>query len=408
MSQITVNGRLTTVIVPRKSVDAASKPEGAFHLPTAVVAYVNDVQQAGIYARHEFPMRAVQAFHADYYLAQVNNGGHSQFISNSGAAFPKVVADALAGLEAMGAKAQHQILTEMIAWTDANPEGARAQNGFSIRAKALDELDTRFYASEKEMPIALLAARWISGWPELQIVEDDQYTSVIEQIGSLNPFRAARHIWRSVESIRHQFKDPLEISIAAACGAVEPEPEAKIRILGGSFEDVEGQNRTAYSLATDKGSRLAVVDEAGARLYEYIHRSPVPQLGPNPKLEDVLNYKPPVVGTRLSVVYAERIRQFVKVADETMAPEGIDLLLRAAGLNPAAMITPCVLSDVGALWIVVTEQRLVVAYTSIDGYRLLADDGTDIAVCTQADVEQHASRAAAAGADMQAPARTVL
>jgi hypothetical protein len=95
----------------------------------------------------------------------------------------------------------------------------------------------------------------------------------------------------------------------------------------------------------------------------------------------------------------------VKVADETMAPEGIDLLLRTAGLNPTAMITPAVLrGDGGALWIVMTEQRPVVAYTSIDRYRLTADDGTAIAVCTRADVEQHASRAVAAGAAMQAPA----
>lgn len=404
MSETMVNGRLTTVIVPRKWMDAASKAEGAFHLPAAVVDYVNNVQMAGVYARHELPIRALQAFHADYYLAQVNNGGHSQFIHNSGVMFSNIVADALAGLEGMGAKAQCEVLAEMIAWAEANTEEARAQNGFSLRAKALDELDTRFYAAEKEWPIAPLAARWISSWPELRVVEDDRYPSQIEQLGSLNPLRAARQLWRSVESIRHQVKDPLQISIAAACGAAEPEPEAKMGIGGGFYQEVEGQNRMAWSLATHKGSRLAIVDDAGARLYEYIHHSPAPQLGPNLNLEDIRNYKRPSVGARLAAVSAERIQQFVKVADLTMAPEAIDLLLRNAGLNPAATITAWVAGDEGVLWILATEQRLTVAGTSSEGYLLKSHDGTLLASCTRADVERHASEAAAAGATMRAPA----
>ena len=41
----------------------------------------------------------MQAYHADYYLALVNNGGHSQFIRNTGVAMlPTTSADALAGL----------------------------------------------------------------------------------------------------------------------------------------------------------------------------------------------------------------------------------------------------------------------------------------------------------------------
>jgi hypothetical protein len=47
----------------------------------------------------------------------------------------------LDALEAMGARAQHQILTEMIAWVEAHPEEASAQTGFDVRAEPLDELD---------------------------------------------------------------------------------------------------------------------------------------------------------------------------------------------------------------------------------------------------------------------------
>ncbi len=188
MSAATMNeGRLLAVIVPRKWVDAAAEPDGAYHLSAAIVDYVNDVQQAGVFARHEMPAKAMQAYHADYYLSQVNNGGHSQFIGNSGELLRTITADALVGLEAMGAGAQHQILTEMAAWAAANPADAGAQDGFGVRAAMLDGLDKRFYAAESEAPIASLAARWIAGWPELRIVEDEQYTPAIEEIAASNP-----------------------------------------------------------------------------------------------------------------------------------------------------------------------------------------------------------------------------
>jgi hypothetical protein len=110
-----IDGRLATVVIPRKCFDAATESDGFHHLPEAVVDYVNDVQRVGVYAQHELPARAMQVFHADYYVAEVNNGGHSQLIGNVGALLPTIVADVLGGLLAMGAHAQRQILTEMVA-----------------------------------------------------------------------------------------------------------------------------------------------------------------------------------------------------------------------------------------------------------------------------------------------------
>ncbi|MGV7215459.1 DMP19 family protein [Bradyrhizobium sp. UFLA05-112] len=103
-----VGGRLSTVVVPSDALEAASNPEKAYYLTCAIVDFVNAIQRVGIYARHEMPAVAMQAYHADYYLAQVNNGGHSQFIGNTGAnQLPTTSEDALAALKAMGASAQH-------------------------------------------------------------------------------------------------------------------------------------------------------------------------------------------------------------------------------------------------------------------------------------------------------------
>ncbi len=273
-------GRLQTVIVQRKWAEAAREPEGAHHLAAAVVDFVNGIQQAGVFATHELPSKAMQAYYADFYEAQVKNGGHSQFIFNSGELLSTAIVHALAALTAMGATAQHQILTEMAAWVVANPDVASVQDGFGTRATLLDELDTRFYAADEQAPVAQLAARWIGAWPELRIVEDDRYAAALEELAASNPARSPRLIWRNVENIRYQITDPLQIAIAAACGAVEPEPEIKVGVGGGLYQEIDGEECLAFTLHTNKGERLCVPSEKGARLYEYIHQSPLPDLDP--------------------------------------------------------------------------------------------------------------------------------
>lgn len=151
----------------------------------------------------------MQAYHADFYLAQVNNGGHSQFIGNTGVAMlPTTSGDALAGLKAMGASAQHQILQEMMDWVQANPGEAALQDGSETRAAALNALDTRFYEADRLQPMALLAARWIASWPELRAVAKEEYASEIERLAQLNPHRSQRLIWRSVHQISFQMTTP--------------------------------------------------------------------------------------------------------------------------------------------------------------------------------------------------------
>jgi hypothetical protein len=398
-----VNGCLAIVVVPQDTVEVARQPDKAHTLIQAVVDFVNAVQRRGVYARHEMPAIAMQAYHADYYLAQVNNGGHSQFIRNAGKLLPTTSADALAGLEAMGARAHRQILSEMIAWAKANPKEAAAQNGFSVRADALDALDERFGAAERDGSMTALSAKWIAGWPELRAVAREQYDAEIERLAQVNPHLAPRRIWQSVQQLRFQMTNHFQITIAAACGAVKPEPETKLAVRAGNQMEIEGTPCMAFRVHTTKGMRVCVYEEAGGRLYEYIPRSPVPK-PENLKLDDLMNFQPPVVGTRLSTVDAETIRRFVKVADDTLAPEAIDLLLRKATLDPGATITAWKLSDEGASWIVATGQTRTFAATLPNGAVLTKPDQTPILSVSREHIERHAKDAAAGGASLRPPA----
>ncbi|MEJ2125481.1 MAG: DUF4375 domain-containing protein [Alphaproteobacteria bacterium] len=98
----------TTVVIRRSWV----QNDG---LPVAISEFVGDVIHAGGYLPHELPPKLMQVHHVGFYIGQINNGGHSQFISNCGEDFYAISADVQDGLKAMDALAQHQILIEMIA-----------------------------------------------------------------------------------------------------------------------------------------------------------------------------------------------------------------------------------------------------------------------------------------------------
>lgn len=84
-------------------------------------------------------------FAVDWYQAEVNNGGHDQFYSNStGLVWP----DALAGLHAIGAEEAAALLQESADRLGGSPSLSREERGADLARLAPDfnDLDTRFYA----------------------------------------------------------------------------------------------------------------------------------------------------------------------------------------------------------------------------------------------------------------------
>jgi hypothetical protein len=381
-----VDGRLATVVIPRDAIEGAQEPDKA--VTQAVVDYVNDIQRAGVYPRHEMPAAAMQAYHAEYYLAQVRNGGHSQFIRNTGIAMlPTTSGDALAALHAMGAGAQHQILLEILAWVKANLEEAAKQNGFSARADALKAFDERFHAAEREKPVTPLAARWIARWSGLRVVGREQYQAEIDRLAQLNPHLARRRVWQSVQQLRYQMTDQLQITIAAACGAVKPAPEVKLAVRPGVNVEIEGQQCVAFGVGTDKGTRLCVHEKAGARLYE---------LGSNAGRV--------AAGAQLSSVGADRIAQFSKAADQLLAPEALVVLLWKARLDPKAVVTAWDVVDEGVTWIVATGQTRAAAAVARTGAVLTKPDQTPLATVSRQEMERIAAEAVAGRDSLRPPA----
>ena len=209
------------------------------------------------------------------------------------------------------------------------------------------------------------------------------------RFAAMNPFLGPRRIWSSVQNIRYQMTDRLQISVAAACGAVAPEPEAKIAVRGGFYHEIEEQQCMAWAVSTNKGSRLCVADEAGARLYEQAARG---------------RFGPSAAGARLSSASADTIQRFATVANATRAPEALDLLLRSAKLDPRASITAWKLQDGGATWIAMTGQHRVVIGITSQSAELMNDSGTPALTIAKADIDRHAAEVAEAGVTLRPPA----
>lgn len=111
------------------------------------VYYVNALLRGDVPAE-DLPRAFLDLYALDFYEKQVNNGGHSQFIGNSGARLQANLEHALRGAQMLGVEELVQLLSECRDWCEANPGERDRQNGWSNRAAALDALDERLYALE--------------------------------------------------------------------------------------------------------------------------------------------------------------------------------------------------------------------------------------------------------------------
>lgn len=374
-----VGGRLTGAVVPKSSFGGKS-----WYILAAIVEFSNHIRAAAQYANHELPQEVLGICYADYYLAQVNNGGHSQYVGNSGKGLSANIDFALTGLEAIGALEQYRTLADLKAWIAANPEEAAAQNGFSSRAATLETLDRRFFDAEKRSSITDMAVRWIMSWSKLETVDDNRYGDRLKTLAALNPNFEKRRIWRASEQNRFNLSDKLQITVAVACGAVEPEPDVKIRINAGSYITFEGQSVIQWGVTTDKGLRYAIVHDKGGTLLETVADA-------NPRSMSR------TAGRQIANVKAQRVQDFTDAAERSDAAVAIDLVMLRAGYvtsdvgHPA--LTAWKLEGDRATFIAHIKPRNLIIRTTTDGAGLLDAAGHANLIVSMAEIVAHRDQA---------------
>jgi hypothetical protein len=399
--QSAASSPLHSVIMPRSAVEQAV--DDPFDLVLAVGNYVNAMLNEGLYTRFEINPKAMQVYHADLYLAEVNNGGHSQFIHNCNVygSLADVIADARAGLAAMGAHGQLTALDKMAAWVTEHPDEAEQQTGFEGgRDDLLDTLDDLFYEADRAASMLSLSARWIVSWPELKIVDGTDCDEAIRQLAIANPLRESRLLHRSVGKLASQMIGWRDVGVGLAC-ANAPGPEVKLAFGMARVLDVEGEKLLAFQLRTNaKEPRLCVATPTHAAIYEYIAADdpPVARPGENPFAAGA-----PRVGRKLGHVEAQAIATVIDLAEAYHAPAAVDLLLRKAGFDPTKAVVSAnsvVPREGGAIvnWVVLADGHAFYFQSTPNGGALLRGDREEsLAEAHSLELQEHFDRAAAAG-----------
>jgi len=395
-----VNLLVPLVVVSRPKAEEAG--EQPFGLVFAVMQFATTMVSKGLYRYPEINPKAMQVYHAHWYSSEVKNGGHSQFIHNAGHEIGTMIANARAGLTASGAKGQLATLEKMSAWVAEHPDKAAKQTGFEGgRDDFLDTLDDAFYDAEEAASMLNLLARWIASWPDLQVVDDDDYDDAINRLAMANPQREGRLLHKSVGDLVRQMLGRRDVGAGLACAKISP-PEIKGAFGMARVLTVEGEKQMVSQLRTSaKELRLCVATETHVAVYEQIAPEDplVSRSGENP-----FGANAPRVGIRLGRAEDSEISTVIDLAERYHAPVAVDLLLRKAGFDPAEAAVSAnsiVQTAEGPIvyWVaVLASGQAFLFVSSPNGSVLLrGKDDKKLAEATLSELDEHFDRSAAAG-----------
>lgn len=318
------------IIVPQSAVEAF--PEKAWPLIGAVVDHVNVLTHTGRFNRLEIAALAMQCYHADYWLAQVNNGGHSQFIHNTGENMGFTLADirtCLDGIDNEVAEDYQIIVTALSRWLEDNPAEAAAQTGFEGgRAAALDELDDMFYALEADGSLQEMLAERVLAAPNLMVVPDAKLSEARERLCMANPHRADRDRIFTIAGLDAQLSDPFKAMVAVAVGKLRP-TVALIALGNGAYRQVGQAQQMCFTIQTTAGKLWAVLHDDRVDLHSYVEHDN-PDMPENPfdaSMEQISKWKAPEVGALEASADRTEAATVASLVKELKAGASLDLML---------------------------------------------------------------------------------
>ena len=163
-------------------------------LISSVIFYVNTAVRSGGFPYAQLPREAARLYWMDYYVAQVRNGGHSQYIYNSELRLIGL-SYAREGLAKAGMIPLVGVFDDFLAWLKHNRERVGQETGFGPVAHELKAFDQRLYDFGSDAYRKAVAA-WIMGWPGLRVVAPDNQVASIERAIDDAYNRHREHLWR--------------------------------------------------------------------------------------------------------------------------------------------------------------------------------------------------------------------
>lgn len=396
------NPRVHSIVV-RQSSHAS---DDATRIVSDIVDFVNVMLHEGHYVRSELPPNAMRAFHTDYYLAQVANGGHAKFVSNSGWA-PGIIQDIREGLRAMEAEPFEEIFQDLCRLIDRDNSRVRriAQgSGSGTINPEIKELDQRFIQHDVDKTFSQIIARWLRSLPELEVSPDEKFAIRLREVCQANPRLVERKAARMDARLNENLHNPVWVAGRLLCLEAGCTPMLSI----GSGDRVaiapDGVRLTGWSLQTGQGRRLLQIGQQHSFLSETY-------LADGTKLTDELiaemRNEMLAPDTRVPARFAnmeqrEIARLPTKVVEIAIATAKSVPIVRIArdllkkldsGETLQDVYAGGVLSNGGFMWIVETEKRALL-FSFRDTEAVLTDipPASDLAVVSLARLKAQLDR----------------
>jgi hypothetical protein len=207
---------------------------------------------------------ALRSYYVDYYLAQVNNGGFSQFVYNSrwSLLMNGFIREGLAAMKAVEHLALFNDSAALVDRLGADRLQAFFESeyfGSNAERDALDANNDRFYElSETEDLIALNAA-WLRSLPGLTVKTMDEIKAEIARCGAALPDRAERV--RAALENEPRYMKLIRVLIAKAGHELS-------RVTAGDLNHQHnGQRVLAWHFLTDRGHHYMVDADGKALMF---------------------------------------------------------------------------------------------------------------------------------------------
>ena len=256
------------LILPREAAESSDP----YELIGCTIKFVNYMLDTGQFQPVEMIQEPIWSYQVDYYLAQVNNGGHEQYVGNSGIATGKMgptIEATQRGLGAMGAHDYGAIYASLLELLDSGRSGlgrVAQAFGFGGMARGLEELDQRFFALAGTDRLIRQNRDFLLSLKSLRLVTYATWQAELDAVVRLNPRREERAAALEQAREEREANDPHIILAKELCrrsgrgfdGWTAVNPGCKL----------DGQDVHGWFMRTDRGPAVAVFAPGEALLFE--------------------------------------------------------------------------------------------------------------------------------------------
>jgi hypothetical protein len=181
-----------SVVVSKKSVES----DDPYDIVYSNITFLNALLEER-FTHEELSQNALRSYYVDYYLAQVNNGGFSQFVYNSGWE-PATIRFVREGLKSMGAAKHLELFNESASILDRiGPDGMEKffeseYFGENKERDILNAFDDKFYDLSEQEDLIKLNSEWLRNLPELVVKTTEEMKAEVERRAAALPDREER------------------------------------------------------------------------------------------------------------------------------------------------------------------------------------------------------------------------